>query len=128
MDASGRCDDTLSGRVIGCAIEVHRILGPGLLEAAYEQALALELSKEGIRFARQVQLPVAYKGEILEAGYRVDLIIEKKLIVELKSVETLRPVHNAQLLSYLRLSGYPYGLLINFNSYQLRDGIRRLIK
>lgn len=73
-------------------------------------------------------MPVAYKGEILDAGYRVDLIIERQLIVELKSVESLRPVHNAQLLSYLRLSGYPYGLLINFNSYQLKDGIRRLIK
>jgi GxxExxY protein len=128
MDASERWDDSLSGRVIGCAIEVHRMLGPGLLEAAYEQALALELSKAGIRFARQVQLPVAYKGEILDAGYRVDLIVERQLIVELKSVESLRAVHNAQLLSYLRLSGYPYGLLINFNSYQLKDGIRRLIK
>jgi GxxExxY protein len=128
MEAHERPDYGLTRRVIGCAIEVHRLLGPGLLESAYEQALAHELSCAGLHFARQIQLPVNYKGLTLSCGYRLDLLVENRLILELKSVEALQAVHQAQLLSYLRLSGYPYGLLINFNSYRLKEGIKRLIK
>ncbi len=109
MEAHSVLDNALTRRVIGCAIEVHRVLGPGLLESAYEQALAYELSRAELNFFRQIQLPVDYKGTALESGYRIDLLVENKLILELKSVEKLMPVHTAQVLSYLRLSGHPYG-------------------
>jgi GxxExxY protein len=119
--------DSLSNRVIGCAIEVHRVLGPGLLESTYEQCLAHELRLAGIKFQLEVALPVEYKGICLDCGYRIDLIIEEKLIVELKSVENIMPIHEAQLLTYMKLAKIPTGLLINFNSKLLRDGIRRFV-
>ena len=113
--------------IIGCAIEVHRELGPGLLESAYEMALYHELRSAGIQCERQVPMPLVYKGERLECGYRVDLIVEESVIVEIKAVERLLPIHEAQLISYLRLSGMNTGLLINFNVLQLRDGLKRLV-
>jgi GxxExxY protein len=119
--------DKLSNQVIGCAIEVHKNLGPGLLESTYEQCLAYELSKAGIPFNAQQPLPVDYKGVKLDCGYRVDLLVDDKLIVELKSVDELLPVHQAQLLTYLKLSGVKIGLLMNFNVKHLRTGIKRLV-
>jgi len=118
----------LSQKVIGCAIEVHRALGAGLLESAYEQALAHELSQSGLAFQRQVPIVVHYKGVNLGCGYRADLVVEDELLIELKSVGELNDVHRAQLVSYLKLSAYPCGLLINFNCRRLRDGIQRLLK
>ncbi len=117
----------LSGRVIGAAIEVHRVLGPGLLETAYEECLAHELKNARIRFARQVPLPIEYKGAQLDASYRLDLVVDRTIVVELKSIETLLPVHQAQMMTYLRLSKLPLGLLINFNVPSLRLGIKRII-
>ena len=119
--------DELSNRVIGCAIEVHRALGPGLLESAYEQCLAHELSLTGIPFHRQWPLPVAYKGTFVDCGYRVDLFVASKLIVELKSVEELQKIHEAQILTYMRLARAEVGLLINFNVELLKKGIRRFV-
>ena len=119
--------DPLSQKVIGAAIEVHRALGPGLLESAYEVCLCLELTKVGVTFKRQVEMPVSYKGKRIDCGYRADLIIEGTLLVELKSVDRLLPIHQAQLLTYLKLSGIRTGLLINFNSKVLKDGIKRLV-
>ena len=119
--------DGLSHRVIGCAIEVHRALGPGLLESAYEQCLAHELSRNGILFELQHPQPVEYKGLKLDCGYRIDLLVEGKLILELKSVSRLTGVHEAQLLTYMKLSGIKTGLLINFNVVKLKDGIKRFV-
>ena len=119
--------DPLSQKVIGAAIEMHRALGPGLLESAYEVCLCLELTKAGVTFKRQVEMPVSYKGKRIDCGYRADLIIEGTLLVELKSVDRLLPIHQAQLLTYLKLSGIRTGLLINFNSKVLKDGIKRLV-
>lgn len=119
--------DPLTRRVIGCAIEVHRSLGPGLLESAYEQCLAHELTLQGIPFQRQWPMPVAYKGVQLDCGFRADFFIADKLIIELKSVESLHPVHQAQLLTYLRLANCPTGLLINFNVSRLTQGIKRMV-
>ncbi len=119
--------DELSNRVIGCAIEVHRILGPGLLESTYEQCLARELQLRGFRFNLQWALPVEYKGLRLDCGYRVDIVVGNQLIVELKAVERVIPVHQAQLLSYMKLAGIRTGLLINFNVPLLRDGIQRFV-
>lgn len=119
--------DRLSEKVIGLAIEVHRHLGPGLLEKAYERCLCHELELNGLRFARQVDLPVTYKGVRVDGGYRVDLIVEDELIVELKCVDTLLPIHDAQLLTYLRLSGLPRGLLLNFRVPVLKNGIKRVV-
>ena len=119
--------DPLSQKVIGAAIEVHRAFGPGLLESAYEVCLCLELTKAGVTFKRQVEMPVSYKGKRINCGYRADLIIEGTLLVELKSVDRLLPIHQAQLLTYLKLSGIRTGLLINFNSKVLKDGIKRLV-
>ena len=119
--------DDLSNRVIGCAIEVHRFLGPGLLESTYEQCLAHELSLARIPFRRQQRLPVRYKGRKLDCGYRVDLLIARQLIVELKCVDRLLPIHKAQILTYLRLSRIKVGLLINFNVEVLRDGLDRSV-
>ncbi|HEY0421198.1 MAG TPA: GxxExxY protein, partial [Acetobacteraceae bacterium] len=116
----------LSERVIGLAIEVHRQLGPGLLESAYEVCLAHELHLAGISFERQVELPVVYKGVRLDCGYRIDLLVARQLIVELKSVDRLLPVHDAQMLTYLRLSEMRTGLLMNFNNAALKTGLRRL--
>ena len=116
----------LTEKIIGCAIEVHRELGPGLLEAAYEAALCIELADAGLKCDRQVCVPVVYKGR--EIGeYRLDLLVENAVIVEIKSVERQDPVHEAQLLTYLRVTGRRVGLLINFNTRMLKNGIRRLI-
>ena len=119
--------DSLSNRVIGCALEVHRALGPGLLESAYEQCLAHELQCNSIAFSSQQALPVEYKGAHLDCGYRVDLIVKDKLIVELKAVDRVQPVHEAQLLTYMKLAHIPVGLLINCNVPRLKDGIKRYV-
>jgi GxxExxY protein len=120
-------DDPLTRRIIGAAIEVHRILGPGLLESSYEECLCLELTMAGIPFARQVPLPIVYKSIKVVRGYKPDLVIANSVIVELKTVDQLINVHEAQLLTYLKLSGLPRGLLLNFNSVPLKEGIRRLV-
>ena len=113
--------------IIGAAIAVHRALGPGLLESAYEACLAYELIDDGMWVERQKALPVVYRGVSLDCGYRIDLLVENKVIVELKAVERILPIHEAQLLSYLKLSDCHVGLLINFNVKILKTGIRRLI-
>lgn len=117
--------NSLSERVIGACIEVHRHLGPGLLESAYEECLAHELGIRGIEFERQKPLPVEYKGTRLDCGYRLDIAVERTIILEIKSVESLTRIHEAQLITYLRLTGYPLGLLINFNVPTLVSGIKR---
>jgi GxxExxY protein len=117
----------ISESVIGAAIEVHRALGPGLLESAYEASLAFELAQRGLSTQVQKPLPVVYKGVRLDCGYRLDLLVEDKVIVEIKAVDRLAPIHQAQLLSYLKLSGYKLGLLINFNVPVLKEGIRRVV-
>ena len=119
--------DLLTERVIGAAIEVHRHLGPGLLESAYEECLVWELGQAGLNTERQVSLPVVYKQVKLDIGYRLDLVVQNTLIVELKTVEKLLPIHEAQLLTYLKLSGMKTGLLLNFHSAVLRDGIKRMV-
>lgn len=113
--------------VIGAAIEVHKVLGPGLLEATYESCLCRELEIGGIAFQRQLPLPVIYKDIQLECGYRVDLLVEDQVVIEIKAVEQTLSVHEAQLLTYLRLGGWHAGLLINFNVPYLRNGIRRKV-
>src|SRR5437867_10543466 len=119
--------DELSRSVIGCAIEVHRNLGPGLLESTYRQCLACELSHAEIAFQMEVPLPVRYKDILRDCGYRIDLLISDDLIVEIKSVEALLPIHQAQILTYMRLASVPLGLLINFNVTKLQSGIRRFV-
>ena len=119
--------DELSPSVIGCAIEVHRTLGPGLLESTYRQCLACELSQGQIPFQMEVSLPVRYKDILLDCGYRIDLVVGGTLIVETKCVETLLPIHQAQILTYMRLSEIPIGLLINFNVTKLQNGIKRFV-
>ena len=113
--------------IIGAAIEVHRELGPGLLESAYELALVFELTRRGLRVSRQKPLPLIYKGHHLDVGYRLDLLVEDAVIVELKAVDQIAPIHHAQLITYLKLSGCSVGLLINFNVPLLKDGIVRLV-
>jgi GxxExxY protein len=122
-----RENDPLTEKIIGFAIEVHRQLGPGLLESAYEECLCYEFRENGIAFRRQVPLPVIYKDIRLDCGYRIDLVVGDELILELKTVERLIPVHEAQLLTYLKLSGLRTGLLLNFNAAVLKDGIRRMV-
>lgn len=117
----------LSQQVIGCAIEVHRVLGPGLLESTYEQCLARELSLNNIEFVTQHPLPVEYKDVIIDCGYRVDVLVAKEIILELKSVQELMPVHEAQLLTYMRLAGMKQGFLINFNVRRLKDGLKSFV-
>jgi len=119
--------DELSGKVIGCALEVHKQLGPGLLESAYERCLSYELLCAGIQHIPQKELPIDYKGTKLDCGYRVDLFVEAKLIVELKAVDKLLPIHEAQILTYMKLAGVETGLLINFNVTRLKDGIKRFV-
>jgi len=119
--------DDLSHRVIGCAIEVHRASGPGLFESAYEQCLAHELARSGIPFKLQHPQPVEYKGIQLDCGSRIDLLVDDRLTLELKSVEKLTGIHEAQLLTYMKLSGAKTGLLINFNVTKLKDGIKRFV-
>ncbi len=119
--------DARTAPIIGAAIEVHRALGPGLPESAYEECLCHELYLRGLSFERQVDLPVGYKGLHLGCGYKIDLIVESEVVLELKSVEAILPVHEAQLLTYLKLSGKHVGLLINFNTPVLTRGIRRIV-
>ncbi|MGB8342651.1 MAG: GxxExxY protein [Chthoniobacterales bacterium] len=119
--------DELSQRVIGCAIEVHRTLGPGLLESAYRQCLAHELSLANTPFRMELPLPVEYKGVLLDCGYRMDVLVNGDLLLELKSVEALLPIHQAQILAYMRLAKVPIGLLINFNVLKLANGIKRFV-
>jgi hypothetical protein len=118
---------TLTHTVIGAAIEVHRTLGPGLRESAYEPCLAHELTLRGLPHERQIELPIQYKGQPINAAYRIDLLVNQELVLEIKSVEALHPIHEAQLLTYLKLGRWPLGLLINFNVPDLKEGIRRLI-
>jgi GxxExxY protein len=118
-------DKELTERIIGCAIEVHRALWPGLLESAYEECLCHELSLHGLCYERQVPLPIVYKGVTLECGYRMDIIVENRVLIELKTVEKILPVHEAQLLTYLKLSKLRLGLVLNFHVPVLIDGIRR---
>jgi GxxExxY protein len=116
----------ITGAVVDAALKVHTALGPGLLEAVYERCLVHELNKKGLRTQSQIPLPVFYDGVLIEGGYRIDILVEDLVIVEVKAVENTLPVHCAQLLSYLKLSGKPVGLLINFNKAHLREGIRRI--
>jgi GxxExxY protein len=125
MTLSG--DRDLTEQVIGLAIDVHRHLGPELLESAYEECLAFELGQAGIDHRRQVPLPVVYKDVRLDCGYRIDIVVRQQLIIEIKAIERIIPVHEAQILTYLRLSRYKVGLLLNFNSVVLKDGLRRFV-
>jgi GxxExxY protein len=120
-------EDEISGEVIGASIEVHRCLGPGLLESAYEECLCRELSDRKVRFERQKSLPLSYKGSTLDGGYRLDLVVEGQVIVELKAVDRIEPIHKAQMLTYLKLSQLKLGLLINFNVPVLTIGIKRVV-
>jgi GxxExxY protein len=120
-------ENELTRKVIGCAMRVHTNLGPGLLESAYEECLAFELSGIDISFERQKPMPLVYNNVKLDCGYRIDLLVERKLVLELKAVDALNDVHLAQILTYLKLSGCELGLLINFNVAMLKDGIRRVI-
>ncbi len=113
--------------IIGAAIEVHRHLGPGLLESAYEECMCEELSLRKIPFKRQVNLPVTYKGKKLDIGYRIDLLVNNEVVVELKTVESILPIHEAQTLTYMRLGGWQVGLILNFNVTILKNGIKRLV-
>jgi len=119
--------DRVAREIVDAAVEVHRALGPGLLESVYEACLEHELKSRGMAVRRQVQLPVEYKGTQIEAGMRLDLLVGDRVVVELKSVEELAPVHKAQVLTYLKLTGYRLGLLLNFNVVLMRDGIQRSI-
>jgi GxxExxY protein len=119
--------NALTGQIIGPAIEVHKALGPGLLESAYEECLCHEFDLRGIPYKRQQAIPVRYKGVKLDCGYRIDILVDNRVILELKSVDCLESIHEAQILTYLRLTGLKVGLLINFNVPVLRDGIKRLI-
>ena len=119
--------DLSTGKVIGCMIEVHRTLGPGLLESTYHQCLARELNLNGIHFIMEYPLPVEYKGIQLDCGYRIDLLIDNEMIVELKAVDSIKEIHKAQLLTYMKLSGIGKGLLVNFNVKRLKDGIQRFV-
>jgi GxxExxY protein len=117
----------VTDKIIGAAIEVHRQLGPGLLESAYEECLCHELTRRGVGFRRQVHLPINYKGLKLDCGYRMDLVAEDAVVVEIKAIETLLPIHSAQLLTYLKSSGKQVGLLINFNETALKHGLKRIV-
>ena len=119
-------NETITHAVIGCAIEVHRNLGPGLLESAYEKYLYYELQQKGFDVKSQVSLPIKYKNNVVDSGYRIDLLLPNSLIIELKSVDKLSSIYSAQVLTYMKLSNIKTGLLINFNSKKLIDGVRRL--
>jgi GxxExxY protein len=126
-EVSERSPDRRTHDIVGAAIDVHRVLGPGLLETAYETCLCRELFLRGIEYERQVRLPVDYRGVKLDCGYRLDLVVERSVIVEVKSIAKVLPIHRAQLITYVRLTGHRIGLLINFNVEMLRDGIHRII-
>lgn len=127
METKRKQFDELSHRVIGCALNVHSALGPGVLESTYQKCLSHELNLNEIAHICEAPLPVRYKGVDIDCGYRIDLLIENNLIIELKSVKALEPIHEAQLLTYLKLSGIKVGLLINFNVPHLKDGIKRMV-
>lgn len=118
--------NVLTERVIGCAIEVHRTLGPGLLESIYRECLAMELAAHQLRFDSERHVPIEYKGQLVRGTLKLDLLVEGCVVVELKAVEAIHPIHLAQVMTYLRLTGYPAGLLMNFNVTSLRSGLRRL--
>ena len=118
--------DVLASSVVDAAFRIHTVLGPGLLESAYQGCLEIELEKRGVAFVSQCLLPIRYEGVVIEDAYRIDLLVGGRLVVELKSVEQLLPIHSAQLLTYLRLSGNRLGLLINFNAPRVKDGIKRI--
>lgn len=119
-------ENDLSGMIIGCGMRVHTALGPGLLESAYEECLHYELKQQGFRIGRQVPLPLVYKEVELDCVYRLDLIVENKVIIEVKSVEAIKPIHSVQLLTYLKLTHCKLGLLLNFNVLHLKEGIKRV--
>jgi len=119
--------DPLTSRMIGFAIEVHKVLGPGLLESTYEECFSYELQQAGVGFRRQVSIPIKYKTKKLECGYRADLIVEDNLIIEVIAVDVIKSIHEAQLLTYLKLTGIKTGLVINFNVPLLRDGLKRMV-
>jgi GxxExxY protein len=121
-----KVSDPLTEGILGAAIEVHRTLGPGLLESVYEESLCHELALQRLAFQRQVACPVSYKGVALDCGFRADVVVQEEIILEIKAVERLLPVHSAQLITYLKLARIPKGLLVNFNVTPLRQGIRRL--
>ena len=120
-------ENEISNEVIGAAIEVHRNLGPGLLESAYEECLCYEFDRRGIKYERQKPLPIAYKGTKLDCGYRLDLVVNDLVILELKAVDQIQPIHSAQVLTYLKLSKMKLGILINFNVTVLKNGIKRIV-
>jgi len=120
-------ENIITEKIIGCAIEVHKHLGPGLLESAYEECLFYELQSIGLKVKKQMPLPLVYKDIKLDAGYRIDLLVENKVIVEIKSVDAIADIHKAQLMTYMKLAGIKIGLLINFNVIKLKDGIVRWI-
>ena len=126
-DAETLRENSITEKIIGAAIDVHKALGPGLLESAYEECLCYELKQAGLFIERQVPLPVVYKEVLLDCGYRLDVIVENSVIVELKTVEALKPIHEAQLLTYLKMTNKQIGLLINFNVPALKDGIKRIV-
>ncbi len=118
--------NSITDKIIGCAIEVHRQLGPGLLESAYEACIYYELVKAGLNVKRQLALPIVYKEVKLDAGYRIDLLVEDKVILEIKAVDALAGIHEAQILTYMKLASIKYGLLMNFNVRLLKNGLRRM--
>jgi GxxExxY protein len=120
-------ENPIGETVLGCALKVHKVLGPGLLESAYETCLAREFAKARLSYQRQIVLPVIYDGETIGAGYRLDLLVESRVVVEVKAVEKLTEIHQAQLLSYLKLGGYRLGYLLNCNGPKIKDGICRLV-
>ncbi|HSE48730.1 MAG TPA: GxxExxY protein [Terriglobales bacterium] len=126
MDEAERLNE-ITRKIIGCAITVHRTLGPGLLESAYQACLAAEFRATGLKFREQVDVPVRYRGQVLGSGYRLDFIVEDEVIIEIKSVERMERIHKAQLLSYLRLERKRVGLLLNFNVEVLRSGLHRVV-
>jgi GxxExxY protein len=119
--------DRLREKVIGCAIAVHRILGPGLLESIYRDCLVIELRAEGLPVEQERFVSLHYRGELIPTALRIDLVVDRQLVVEIKSVESLHPIHSAQVITYLKLSGFPEGLLLNFNATALRSGIKKLV-
>jgi len=125
-DQRDQGEDLLTEQIIGGCIAVHRALGPGLLESAYEHCLARELAFRGIPFRRQQEINIEYRGEVVDCGYRIDLLVADRVVVELKAVDVLAPLHVAQVLTYLKLGNYPTALLVNFNVTSLRQGLRRL--
>jgi GxxExxY protein len=127
IDMSGVGLNALSGEIIGAAIEIHKTLGPGLLESVYEECLCHELGLRNLSFSREKPLPVVYKGKKVECGYRLDVVVENSIILELKSCEKIDPIHRAQLLTYLKISGISLGLILNFNTTVMRHGVVRIV-